>query len=101
MRNDAGTLAGTASAGWTSDLAAAEFRDLQPNRALMEQLARQTGGEVIEAEDLAAFARRLPTEHAPVTETWTRPLWHTPWMMLFALACLVGEWGLRRWKGLA
>ena len=101
VRNDAGTLAGTASAGWTSDLAAAEFRDLKPNRALMEQLARQTGGEVLAPEDLAAFARRLPTERAPVTETWTHPLWHTPWMMLFAFACLVGEWGLRRWKGLA
>ena len=101
VRNDSGAAAGAAATGWTSDLAAAEFRDLKPNRALMEQLARQTGGEVLAADDLAAFARRLPTERAPVTETWTRPLWHTPWMMLFALACLVGEWGLRRWKGLA
>jgi len=101
VRNDAGAIVGSAAAGWTSDLAAAEFRDLKPNRALMEQLARQTGGEVLAPEDLAAFARRLPTERVPVTETWTRPLWHTPWMMLFALACLVGEWGLRRWKGLA
>ncbi len=101
VRNDAGALTGSAATGWTSDLAAAEFRDLKPNRALMEQLARQTGGDVLAPEDLAAFARRLPRERAPVTETWTRPLWHTPWMMLFALACLVGEWGLRRWKGLA
>jgi len=101
VRNEAGAIAGTAATGWTSDLAAAEFRDLKPNRALMEQLARQTGGEVLAPDDLTAFARRLPTERAPVTETWTRPLWHTPWMMLFALACLVGEWGLRRWKGLA
>ena len=101
VRNDAGGVAGAAATGWTSDLAAAEFRDLKPNRALMEQLARQTGGEVLAADDLAAFARRLQTGRMPVTETWTRPLWHTPWMMLFALACLVGEWGLRRWKGLA
>ncbi len=99
--NESGAAAGAAAAGWTSDLAAAEFRDLKPNRALMAQLARQTGGEVLAADDLAAFAHRLPTERAPVTETWTRPLWHTPWMMLFALGCLVGEWGLRRWKGLA
>ncbi len=101
IRNDAGALAGSAATGWTSDLAAAEFRDLKPNRALLEQLARQTGGEVLAPEDLAAFAQRLPTERVPVTETWTRPLWHTPWVMLLALACLVSEWGLRRWKGLA
>ena len=101
VRNDAGAVAGAAATGWTSDLAAAEFRDLKPNRALMEQLARQTGGEVLAADDLAAFARRLPTERVPVSETWTRPLWHTPWMLCFALACFVSEWGLRRWKGLA
>ena len=101
VKNDAGAVAGSAATGWTSDLAAAEFRDLKPNRALMEQLARQTGGEVLAPEDLAAFARRLPTERAPVTETWTHPLWHTPWVFLFALGCFVSEWGLRRWKGLA
>jgi hypothetical protein len=101
VRNDAGAIAGGAAAGWTSDLAAAEFRDLQPNRTLMEQLARQTGGQVLTPDELPAFARRLPDERAPVTETWTQPLWHTPWMLLFALGCLVGEWGLRRSKGLA
>ena len=99
--NEAGAAAGNAATGWTSDLAAAEFRDLTPNVALMEQLARQTGGAVLSPDDLAAFARDLPTKRAPVTETWTRPLWHTPWMFAFALACFIGEWGLRRWKGLA
>ena len=33
-------------------------------------------------------------------ETWTSPLWHTPAMFGFALACLAAEWGLRRWKGM-
>lgn len=99
--NEAGAGAGSAATGWTSDLAAAEFRDLKPNRALMEQLARATGGRVLMPDELDGFARDLPTQRAPVTESWTRPLWHTPWMFLFALACLVGEWGLRRWKGLA
>ncbi len=99
--NDAGAVAGSATTGWTSDLAAAEFRDLKPNRTLMEQLARQTGGKVLSPEELEAFARELPSKRAPVTETSTRPLWHTPWMFLFALGCFVGEWGLRRWKGLA
>ena len=99
--NDTGAAAGSAVTGWTTDLASAEFRDLTPNRALMEQLARQTGGEVIAADQLEAFVRGLPAKRAPVTETWTRPLWHTPWMLLFALGCFIGEWGLRRWKGLA
>jgi hypothetical protein len=33
-------------------------------------------------------------------EAWTFPIWHTPAMFAFALACFVSEWGLRRWKGL-
>ncbi len=101
VANEGGAGAGSAATGWTSDLAAAEYRDLKPNRALMEQLARQTGGRVITPEELDTFAQELPEQRAPVTESWTRPLWHTPWMFLFALACFVGEWGLRRWKGLA
>ncbi|MEA3213120.1 MAG: hypothetical protein QOE70_6177 [Chthoniobacter sp.] len=101
VANESGAPVGTAAAGWTTDLAAAEFRSLKPNRALMETVARKTGGEVLAAERLEAFARELPSKRAPVTETWTEPLWHTPAMFLFALACFVGEWGLRRWKGLA
>ena len=96
-------LAGCATPGWfdrdPSDLDRGSLPT--PNVALMEQLARQTGGAVLSPDDLAAFARDLPTKRAPVTEAWTRPLWHTPWMFAFALACFTGEWGLRRWKGLA
>jgi hypothetical protein len=96
-----GALAGSAEAGWSTDLAAAEFRSLIPNRALMETLANKTGGQVLTPEQIESFVRDLPMRRAPVTETWTRPLWHTPAMFLFALACFVAEWGLRRWKGLA
>jgi hypothetical protein len=81
-------------------LAAEEFRSLTPNFALLEDLARKTGGEVVAAADLEKFAQRLPQLRAPVMETWSYPAWHTPAMFAFALACLLAEWGLRRWKGL-
>ncbi len=96
-----GAPLGEAQAGWSSNLASSEFRSLVPNRALMETLARQTGGRVLAPEQLAAFAKELPNLRAPITETWTRPLWNQPATLLLALACLVSEWGLRRWKGLA
>ena len=44
--------------------------------------------------------RRLPELRAPVMETWSFPAWHTPVLFAFALACLLAEWGLRRWKGM-
>ena len=101
VTNENGARVGSGQGGWAADLAAAEFRSLAPNRALMEQLARRTGGEVLNPDQLAKFVDQLPEKRSPITETITSPLWHTPFMFLFALACFVGEWGLRRWKGLA
>jgi len=95
-----GVEVGRAEAGWTSDPAAEEFRSLKPNRALLEAIAKRTGGEVIAASKLDAFAEALPHRQAPITESWTSPLWHQAGVFLFALACFVAEWGLRRWKGL-
>jgi uncharacterized membrane protein len=92
---------GRAQAGWSSDPAAEEFRSLKPNRALMESIARKTGGEMISASALDSFARKLPNRKAPITEQWTSPLWHQAGVFLFALLCFVAEWGIRRWKGLA
>jgi len=101
VTNAADVEVGRAEAGWSTDLAAEEFRCLAPNVALLESLARKTGGELVRADALDQFARRAPQRPAPVMEAWTYPLWHTPAMFSFALACLLGEWGLRRWKGWA
>jgi len=99
--DSAGAEVGNAEAGWTADPAAEEFRSLKPNRALLENIARLTGGEVIAPEKLDDFARSLPNRKAPVTESWSFPLWHTPAVFLFALSCFAIEWGVRRWKGMA
>lgn len=100
VTNGAGADLGRAAAGWSTDLAAEEFRSLTPNTALLEELARKTGGHVVAAAELDAFAKKLPQLQAPVMETWSYPAWHTPAMFAFALACLLTEWGVRRWKGL-
>lgn len=100
VTNAAGLEHGRAEAGWSSDPAAEEFRSLVPNVALLENIARATGGQVLRPADLEAFVRRLPTLRAPVMEAFTEPAWHTPWLLALALACLAGEWGLRRWRGL-
>jgi hypothetical protein len=96
-----GKEAGRAEVGWTSDPAADEFRSLKPNRALLELIAKKTGGEVISINSLDDFANGLPRRSAPITESWTSPLWHQPAVFLLALLCFLAEWGLRRWKGLA
>lgn len=95
-----GAEVGRRTSGWTSDPAADEFRVLRPNRELLTRLARETGGELIEAADLPSLVADLPNRTAPVTEPSITPLWQTPWLFLLAIACLCGEWGLRRWRGL-
>ncbi len=95
-----GAEVGRGEAGWTSDPAAEEFRSLKPNRAFLETLAKQTGGEIVPANSLESFAKALQSKKAPIMENTAIPLWHTPAMFLFALACFVTEWGVRRWKGL-
>ena len=101
VTNATGGWVGSAEAGWVSDLAEEEFRSLKPNRAALEALARKTGGELITLEKIENLVDALPRKKAPVTESWTAPLWHKPAVFLFALGCFVLEWGLRRWKGLA
>ena len=95
-----GSEVGTASSGWSSDPAAAEFQRLETDRELLASIADQTGGEVIAANRLDAFVADLPNRKVPVTETWIFPIWHHTWVMLAAMLCLCCEWGLRRWKGL-
>ena len=80
---------------------ATELANLKTNRELLERIAKETGGELVVDTDLDRFAAELPTRKVPVTETWVYPIWHRPWVMLTAMLCLCGEWGLRRWKGLA
>ncbi len=100
VTNSVGAEVARAETGWATDLAAEEFRSLQPNLSLLEDIARRTGGEIVSADKLTDFARRLPLRRAPVMEAWTTPAWHTPAVFAFALACFAGEWGLRRWKGM-
>jgi hypothetical protein len=96
-----GSEVGEREAGWVAQPVADEFRHLRPNRAMLEEIATKTGGEVVPIEKLDEFVASLPTRKVPLTEPWVRPLWHHPLFYLFVLGCFAGEWGLRRWKGLA
>ena len=95
-----GKSLGKSETGWVSDPAAEEFQRVAPNTELMETLAIQTGGQVILADNLESFVRSLPTRQAPLTEAYTTPLWHQPWILALIVACLCAEWALRRWRGL-
>ncbi|TWU41106.1 glutamine amidotransferase [Novipirellula artificiosorum] len=96
-----GSRVGTAATGWTAQPDAAEWKELRIHRERLEQIASDTGGEVVNDDQLDAFVNDLPNRKMPVNETWVYPLWHRGWVMMLAMLCLCSEWGLRRWKGLA
>ena len=100
--NDAdGSLLGTSQLGWIHDPDAVEFQQLGENTSALEQLAKQTGGEMIALDQLESFVQSLESRKVPITETKTESLWHQGWIILISLACICGEWGLRRRNGLA
>lgn len=86
--------------GWTAQPSANEFVRLETNREFLQQLAERSGGELVQLDNLESFAASLPARKVPISELRVEPLWHRPWLVLFALSCLCIEWGLRRWKGL-
>jgi uncharacterized membrane protein len=86
--------------GWTAQPTAAEFASLEARIDLLQKLAEQSGGEMVPVSQVERFVAGLPSRKVPVTEVRLEPLWHRPWLVFFAIACLCLEWGLRRWKGL-
>ena len=77
-----------------------EMLDTTTNRALLEQLAEMTGGQVTPPDAMAEVIE-LASLSPEVSETVRRtPLWNR-WMNLWiVVGCLVVEWVVRKHKGL-
>ena len=101
VRDEQGGFMGKRQAGWATDFAAAEYRSLTPNRALLDELARKTGGETLTLDQLEEFPNKISTLQAPVTEIIHSSLWHQAPIFVLAVACFAAEWFIRRRKGLA
>ena len=96
----AGVKVAEVETGWTSEPLAREFASLSPNRPLLEEIAKKTGGELLTPDRLEDFVDSLKNKKAPIIETYSFPLWHKPLVFLAAIGCFISEWGIRRWKGL-
>ncbi|MFK7767628.1 MAG: hypothetical protein AB8B55_10445 [Mariniblastus sp.] len=86
--------------GWVSEPDSEEFLSLEPNREFLNELAKRSGGEVIELDGLDQFVESLEFRQVPITETRSLPWWHRWTIFSIAIGLLIGEWGIRRWKGL-
>lgn len=87
--------------GWVAQPEADEFRQLDINQEYLQRLASESGGEVVDADELLGFVESLPTRNIPVTEPTRYSLWHHAATFQLILLLLVMEWGIRRYRGLA
>ncbi|MGK0187649.1 MAG: hypothetical protein ACI9R3_003437 [Verrucomicrobiales bacterium] len=91
---------GATEAGWVINPGLEEFQRLTGNADLLKELSARTGGEVVKLSEIDELVSRLEKKSVPVMETKRRPLWHSPWVLVLALACFMAEWGIKRWRGL-
>ena len=78
----------------------AESFHTEQNRALLERLASQTGGQYWKAADLDKLPARVPLSEAGVTMRETRDLWDLPLVFLILVVLRFSEWWLRRKWGI-
>jgi hypothetical protein len=84
-----------------ADTYEAELSDVSPDTTLLRRLAESTGGEFLTLDHVS----RLPQRIAALTDGRMRfvehPLWHSPLLFAFVVACFVAEWAMRKRLGLA
>ncbi|MEX2317873.1 MAG: carboxypeptidase-like regulatory domain-containing protein [Pirellulales bacterium] len=77
-----------------------EMLNTQCNRALLEQLAQMTGGQVIPPTAIGEVLQLNSFTPEVVERTHSTPLWNRWSNMLIVLGCLFTEWIVRKAKGL-
>jgi hypothetical protein len=78
-----------------------EYRDVRPDRASLELLARESGGRVLTGpEQMAELLKSYRVAPGELIVSRS-PLWDTPAMLLGLIGLLTTEWVVRRAKGLA
>jgi hypothetical protein len=79
----------------------AEMRNVSGNSGLLGRIARSSGGEVFGLDQLDRLCERLAARGAGESQFTRHELWNSPFLFTFVLACLAGEWALRKRFGLA
>ena len=78
----------------------AENFHTEQNRELLEQLARQTGGQYWKPTELGKLAGSVPYSEAGVTIRETKDLWDLPLVFFVLIALCFSEWWMRRKWGI-
>ena len=78
-----------------------EFYDSTMRAPLLRRVAEETGGRFYTADTAAALADDIQYVGRGVTVVEERDLWDMPALLLLLVTLVLGEWGYRRFRGLA
>lgn len=63
---------------------------------LAEEIARETGGKVLTAENAASALGEIARKSVSTTWKGREPVWNSAWLLLVLLALVMAEWVIRR-----
>ncbi|MBN1351047.1 hypothetical protein JXJ21_16620 [candidate division KSB1 bacterium] len=77
-----------------------EFQSTRMKAALLQQIASQSGGDVVPPDSLSQLSRNLvfPPKRLVQSREWE--LWNKLTLLFVAVACLALEWFIRKRKGM-
>lgn len=79
----------------------AEYFDATMHAARLRRIADETGGKFYTADEAASMPEDLKYAARGVSTVEQRDLWHMPIVLLLLVALVAGEWGYRRYAGMA
>lgn len=89
-----------AETGWASQPDQLEMQSVEVNETFLEQVATETGGQLIPLEELDDFVAGLSFRDAPLVERQTSQIWNQWWVFVIAVGCFGIDWTIRRRQGL-
>ncbi len=78
-----------------------EFYDSTMRASLLERVAEETGGRFYTPETVGTMPDDIQYVGGGVTVVEERDLWDMPALLLLLVSLVLGEWGYRRYRGLA
>mgnify|MGYP001576503924 CR=1 FL=1 len=77
-----------------------ELARVEPDSAALAAMAAASGGRMTRADQVARWARGLPTRSLARGRTESLRLWESPWLFALVVGLLSLEWAWRRRRGL-
>ena len=93
-------LIGADEGGFLVERHSVESVDLRADKALLDEIARRSGGEYRPLGQWRELLDLLPLQKRLVEKADTLPLWGPTWPLVLVLVLLGIEWGLRKRRGM-